>query len=195
MKHLSAKDLKTLSVALYYLHVSELKEICSKLKLPANGKKGEIIQRILTFLKVGKVIKTPQLPEISKAKKGKTYPLSPKTLILHGAYKNDLKTRKFMKKLVGSHFHFTAFGQDWIKEKWFRGDPPTYMEFAEFWQKEHLARKEKKAKPKEEWAYLTFIQRYLKKRPKGSKAKIAFEWEKERSAQKEKAEEVLMKII
>ncbi len=62
-------------------------------------------------------------------------------MILKGSYKNDLKTRLFFKNIVGDHFHFTAFGIDWINEKWMEGNPPTYRDYATMWQSEVDRRK------------------------------------------------------
>ncbi|MEZ5315473.1 MAG: DUF6434 domain-containing protein [Chlamydiales bacterium] len=185
MKTLSASKVGMLKNALHYMHMSELKELCQKLALPERGKKGEIIQRICCYLEDGTVLKQPQIPSASKAQKNTRYPLAPSTLILHGNYKNDEKTRKFMKSLVGNHFHFTAFGQDWIKNRWIEGNPPTYAEFAQFWQNEHLNRQQRKANPKQEWAYLNFMQKYSDKYPKASQKEITAAWERERGKQVE----------
>ena len=114
MKKISSSEQKQLSLSLNFLLMSELKQICKKLKLPTTGKKGEIVLRILTFVKDGKVITSTKLPEASIAKKGTKYVLSERSKILKGAYINNDETRIFMKKLVGSHFHFTAFGQQWL---------------------------------------------------------------------------------
>jgi hypothetical protein len=125
-KELSAAEIKTLREMLPYMNLKELKEACQILALPASGQKGEIIQRIYSFCEKGIVLTPSKVPEVSIAKK---------TLILKGAYKNDAKTRAFLKSMIGEHFHFTAFGQDWIKERWLAGNPPTYKEFADYWKK------------------------------------------------------------
>jgi hypothetical protein len=144
------------------------------------------------FMDTGKVVKVPPIPENSKAKKGIKYSLSAKSLILHGHYKNDLETRLFMKKLVGEHFHFTAFGIDWIHERWMAEDPPTYSEFADFWSEEMQARKERKAQPKQEWAYLSFIQKQLSDNPDMSRDKIMTLWEAERKKKSQIAKKYIL---
>jgi len=111
--------------------------------------------------------------DISQAESNRSAPLHPSRKILFGCYKNNEETRNFFKTLIGNHFHFTASGQDWIYERWTRGKPPTYAEFATFWQKEYEARKTKKRTPKQEWAYINFVQRYRKKEPKSSQQKLA----------------------
>ena len=189
----SLKDLEELKIALNYMLVSELKKVCERLHIACFGKKGDVIRQIIHFVSSGKTLSPQTIPDRSKAKKGTNYPLAPTTLILLGSYKNDLQTRLFMKRLVGEHFHFTAFGQDWIKSRWLQGNPPTYREFAHFWQKEYEARKKRPATPKKEWAYLNFIQQYLAKHPKGSKQEIAKAWQKERLLQARKADTLLKK--
>jgi len=181
--------------ALHYMHVSELKEVCTQLNLPLQGKKGDLIHRIQTFVQTGQIVILKSLPDVSKAQKGVEYPLLPETLALYGSYKNDQRTRAFMKTLVGDHFHFTAFGQDWMKERWQAGNPPTYREFAEFWQAEYVRRQTKKASPKQEWAYLTFIQKYLAEHPQASKNTIVVEWEKVRTLKVNKAKRILENFI
>jgi hypothetical protein len=192
---LNANEIKELKQAIYYLNMGELKKACDTLKLPNNGTKGEIIHRIATYIETGQIVGTLPLPDISKAKKGMSYPLSPNTFILHGNYKNDLKTRNFMKSLIGEHFHFTAYGIDWIKDAWVNANPPTYAEFAKFWQEEHTLRKSKKAEPKQEWAYLSYIQAYLQHNPQAKKKQILENWEKERKLNVNKVQEILKKYV
>lgn len=190
MKVLPNSELEILSTALHYLHMTELKDLCKKLKLPTFGKKGEIIRRICRYLKDGTILQKPIIPEISKAKNLKSK-LTPSSLILKGSYKNDDATRKFMKTLVGNHFHFTAFGQEWIQNRWMRGNPPNYSEFAAFWKLEYEERKKRKASPKQEWAYLNFIQTYGKKYGTATQQEIVKAWEQERKKQKGKVLQIL----
>lgn len=195
MKNLSPKDLQNLETALNYMLMGELKAVCAHYNITCFGKKGEIIKQILHFVKSGKNLTPQSIPEVSKAKKGTTYSLHPNAPILMGSYKNDENTRNFMKKLIGEHFHFTSFGQDWIKDRWLSGKPPTYQEFADFWQKEYATRKQKPARPKKEWAYLNFTQRYLRDVPDASRKEIAEAWKKERILQMKKAKELLKKAL
>lgn len=159
----------TLKESLTFLHVEELKEIALKLALSDKGAKGTLILRILHFLETGQKLTLPKFPEISCAKRGVTYPIEKKALMLKGAYKNDLKTRNFFKSIIGDHFHFTAFGIDWLNEQWMKGQPPTYEAYAEMWQKQIGMPRA----PKQEWAYINFLQKH----PKES-------WEKERQRHK-----------
>lgn len=192
-KKLSEKEKAELFDALHYMNMSELKDICIQYGLPAEGKKVNRIERIIHYLKTGNILKMPAIPEVSKAKPKTSYPLKAETLILKGSFKNDLKTRKFFKSLIGEHFHYTAFGIDWIEEKWRKGKPPTYAEFAKFWQKEYLHRKNSKANPKREWAYLSFIQRYQAAHPQASKKEITEQWENVRLNHVRKVKALLRK--
>lgn len=166
--------------ALYYLHLSELQEVCVRLHLCSKGRKAKLIERIFTFIERGKIIEVVPLPTVSRADLKKSYPLELNTLILFGSYKNDLKTRLFFKKVVGDHFHFTAFGIDWINDRWLKGDPPTYGEFAKFWQLEFERRQRERTMPKQEWAYINFVQSFLTKNPKANRKQILSAWEEQR---------------
>lgn len=179
--------------SLHYLKMAELKKLCLELHLQSNGTKVELIQRIMHFFEKGIVLKPVEIPEASRAKKNQLYPLQANTLMLFGAYKNDAQTRAFFKTLIGNHFHFTAFGIDWLKMRWQRGNPPTYQEFAHLWQKEVALRKEQKPQPKKEWAYITFVQQYIEKHPSALKDEILQAWNAVRAEMVARAYEILKK--
>jgi DNA-binding NtrC family response regulator len=193
MSKLSQNDLNNLEDALYYLSVKELKNLCTQYNISYTGQKGHIIKCVLDIVLKGKQSPTKIMPDISKAKKNVDYPLKPNTLTLFGNYKNDLKTRLFMKSLVGEHFHFTAFGQDWMKALWYAGKPPTYQQFADYWQKEYEQRKQKAAQPKREWAYINFVQRYIKEKPDAKRLQITKAWKSEQLRQTQIAQQLLKK--
>ncbi len=155
---LHEQDQQILYDALHYMKVSELKSCCQSLRLPDVGKKGELIQRIMNFIKTGTIKEQQQIPPSSHAKHHLPQPISKHALMLYVSYKNDTETRIFFKSLIGPHFHFTAFGIDWLNERWQQGNPPTYQEFADFWITETERRKHTKAEPKKEWAYINFLQ-------------------------------------
>lgn len=170
--------------SLHYLHVSELKNYCKKLDLSTKGKKITLISRIVHFLNTGEEADVFSYPTISCAKGRKLDELKKDTLMLKGAYKNDLKTRIFFEGLIGEHFHFTAFGIDWLEEKWMQGIPPTYQEFADMWQEEYAFRKVNGSTPKEEWAYINFVKQYLSDNPKASREEIIKQWNVKRNEHK-----------
>jgi hypothetical protein len=191
MAKLSSKKITELKEALNFLHVKELKNIAVKLSIPINGKKGNLIARIVYFINTGIIVKEPILPKISCAKSGEIYPLKPNSLILKGAYKNDLKTRQFFKKLIGEYFHFTAFGVDWLNERWLAGKPPTYQEFADMWKKEYVYRKQQVKKPKEEWAYISFSQKFMKENPSVKRSELLKAWAEEINKKRQLVKQIL----
>ena len=180
MQKVNGGDLNTLNDALHYLKMNELKNVCQQYELEFQGNKVALIARIITFLSSGQKLQAQKIPLISTAQKAITYPLEPNTHMLYKAYKNDAKTRAFFKTLIGPHFHFTAFGIDWLNAMWLAGTPPTYAEFAQYWQKEYTARQHTKATPKKEWAYINFTQRLLQQHPDASKDTILAAWQNER---------------
>jgi hypothetical protein len=96
------------------------------------------------------------MPATSLAQNYPQQTLSASSLMLYGSYKNDALTRAFFISLIGPQFHFTAFGIDWLKQRWHEGKPPTYQEFAHYWIDETQKRTDKKAAPKQEWAFINF---------------------------------------
>ena len=166
-----------LQTSLTFLYTSELRDVALKLSLPVTGRKIELIQRILHFHNTCEILHSPKIPDISKATKGTRYTLAPNTLILKKSYKNDLPTRLFFKKIIGEYFHFTAFGIDWINERWLAGNPPTYQEFADMWKAEYARRITNPPAPKEEWAYINFVQKY----GDASRDEIVRAWNEERA--------------
>jgi hypothetical protein len=108
------------------------------------------------------------------------YPLSENGLMLKGAYKNDLKNRLFFKRLIGEYFHFTAFGIDWLNEQWLKGTPPTYLDFARMWKSEYEKRQAISASPKEEWAYINFVQSILRNNSAIRQENLNKLWKEER---------------
>ncbi|MCL5875428.1 MAG: hypothetical protein M1114_03080 [Candidatus Dependentiae bacterium] len=176
-------DIEKLSNSLHYLNVKELEDLCKKYDLPTHVpapllKKPSLIQAIVVYVQTGNKTQFKNLlPMVSRAT-SKVSELTPQAKILFGSYKSDLKTRLFLQKLIGPHFYFTAYGFDWVKQRWMDGNPPTYQEFADFWQKEHLYRKEHKNTPlKEEWAYLNFLRDYRQQYPHANKQEALSAWE------------------
>jgi hypothetical protein len=189
------KNSVDLKKSLLYLHVRELKNIALQLSLVDNGNKMAIIMRILHFLETGQKLTLPKFPEKSCAKRHSSYSIGENELMLKGSYRNDLKTRLFFKQLIGSHFHFTALGIDWLNERWMEGNPPTYHEFAMMWQKEYQKHKYLPTAPKEEWAYINFMQKYLLGSPNATKELINNAWESERQKHKAHVFDILHSLL
>ncbi|MBI2352849.1 SAP domain-containing protein [Candidatus Dependentiae bacterium] len=178
-----------------FLYVNELKDYCEKLKLSIKGKKIILIERIIFFLKTGQKLEILRYPDASFFKGKKDHIITPDHLILKGLYKNDFKTRLFFKSLIGDHFHFTVFGLDWLEKRWIDGNPATYKEFADMWQKEYEFRKIHKVPSKEEWAYINCIKKYLEQNPGASRHEMISHWEKERNFHKMIISKCMMKYL
>lgn len=175
---LNDQELDDLYASLHFMKMAELKKGCRILFLPEAGKKGELIERITTFIKTGHIKNIQKIPARSLAKNYPSQPLQVTSLMLYGSYRNDLETRIFFKKLIGHHFHFTAFGIDWLNERWLQGNPPTYQEFARYWVEETDRRKKIKADPKKEWAFITFLQHMAEVQPEMPQSQLMHEWKK-----------------
>jgi hypothetical protein len=181
-----------LRIALNHMNMKELKSECRSLGIRPIGRKGDIINGILGLVRGTKKPIANSIPHKCQARPASVYPLKKQTLILCGSYKNNDATRAFLRSLIGPHFHFTAFGQDWIRHRWAKGKPPTYAEFARVWQQEYLRRRSCKiARPKKEWAYLNFVQRFGKKNPVIDRNELASDWREQRAAQAALAQRIL----
>lgn len=185
----------SLKTSLNFFYVSELKNLCDKLSLSSKGKKRELISRIVLFVETGERSVNLKFPKVSCAKRAQGYELSENSLMLKSAYKNDLKTRMFFKKLIGDYFHFTAFGIDWLNDRWMEGNPPTYQEFSLMWKDEYRRRKANPASPKDEWAYIIFTKEYIKKYLGSSREDINASWEEERQKNKKHVERILKSFV
>lgn len=193
-KSLTKAQLTALHDALYYMKMTQLKKACLLLELPHNGKKIDLITRITTFVQSGEITKCATLPKQSKASSYPVQLLKPESLMLAGSYKNDAKTRAFFKELIGPHFHFTAFGIDWLNERWLHGKPPTYQEFANYWIAETKQRADIKAQPKAEWKYINFLQQMQQTQPERTKAELLKRWKKLQAEQAHIALEILQLV-
>ncbi len=158
-------------------------------------KKTELINRIMTFIETGKITTSPTIPAVSLAKNYPIQPLAPASLMLYGEYKNDLKTRAFFKSLLGNQFHFTAYGIDWLNERWLQGKPPTYQEFADYWTAETKERKQVKAALKDEWMFIRFMQSVEKINPNTSKEDLLYGWKALQAQKAAKAQTLLNTAI
>lgn len=192
---LSEEEQKILYDALHYMKMDELKNACMLLNLLSKGKKTELMHRIITFIKDGTVATTVTIPLSSRAKNYPPQRLAPESYMLYGSYKNDAITRDFFKKLIGPHFHFTAFGIDWLNDRWQRGLPPTYQEFAHYWQQETERRKMYKVAPKDEWAFINFVQRMKKEEPFALQDDIMHAWKETQKQQSALATTLIKKAL
>ncbi|MCK4517528.1 SAP domain-containing protein [Candidatus Babeliales bacterium] len=190
---LTDDDFSLLYDAIHYMKIAELRELCSVLSIPENGAKKVLISRIIKYLRTGSVEKIKEIPVSSRAKNFPPQLLKADALMLHGSYKNDAKTRQLFKSLIGPQFHFTAFGIDWLNERWLQGQPPTYQEFADYWIAETGRRCHEKVKPKKEWAYINFLQRAKSRKDYDSKADLMLAWKKMREEKVALVREIIKK--
>lgn len=196
MKLNDSDVLKQLYEDLHYLHMSELKELCLTFNIAGVGVKKVLIDRLMIVFggKSSEHHGHKNIPTVSRAKKGIVYPIAPDALMLYGSYKNSYEQRFFFKKLIGNHFHFTAYGIDWLRGRWVAGNPPTYQEFADYWQQEYERRKTVQVKPKDEWAYINFVQRYYQEYPLAPQDVVMVAWNKERQHRKDRVVGLLKKV-
>lgn len=183
IKTFSTSEQETLHNALHFMKMDELRNVCYMLGIIETGKKAALIKRIMTFVTTGKIVQPIAIPPESQAKNYPPQPLKLSSLILHGGYKNDLATRTFFKKIIGSHFHFTAYGIDWIEERWLASNPPTYQEFVDYWTEETNRRKNQKVDPKDEWRFIRFVQEMNNKSPNIPHDEIMRAWKQEQTKQ------------
>ena len=177
---ITVKKLSQLDQSLLFLHVAELKQIAIDLELKPSKKKIHIISQIMLFPSTGKKSTTAPFPIVSLGKPIKNMPVKAETKMLKGQYKNDLKTRIFFKTLIGPYFHFTASGIDWLNDRWMKGTPPTYQEFANMWQEAYEQQKIDPLAPKMEWAYIRFVQAYNEQCSHATQSEIIKAWNLER---------------
>lgn len=192
---LGEKEQTVLQDTLLYMKMAELRHACGMLGLPDKGKKTLLIDRILTRIKTGDIVTSPKVPSKSLARNHPVQQLNTSSLMLYGEYKNDAKTREFFKALIGPHFHFTAFGIDWLNERWLAGNPPTYQEYADFWVKETARRKKEGAKPKDEWMFIRFMQMMEKEYPDLAQEQVLDAWKTLQAQKKQEAFQLLNKVI
>jgi hypothetical protein len=191
---LTKQEQTTLNDAMHFMKMAELQDGCRILGLPDSGKKTELIEKILVFIHSGKVMSLPTIPALSRAKNYPPQPLRANSLMLYGSYKNDLQTRAFFKTLVGPQFHYTAFGIDWLNERWMEGKPPTYQEFADYWTAESARRKKHPEDPKKEWRYIRFVQEMQLVHPDASRNEIMESWKQIQAQNALRARRVLQMI-
>lgn len=188
-------DYNQLYPHLLFLHVGELRARCEDLELSDKGTKLDLINRIIHFVRTGEKSIPAKYPARSISKVKAAGKLTPDSLMLFGSYKNDLRTRLLFKELIGQHFHFTAFGIDWLKTRWMAGEPPTYQEFADMWSKEYALRKVQGSTPKEEWAFIIFVKQYLSEKPHASRDEVQKCWEAERLKHKNVVDAFFRKFL
>ncbi|GAG53803.1 unnamed protein product, partial [marine sediment metagenome] len=84
-----------------------------------------------------------------------------------------------------------AFGIDWLNERWLKGNPPTYQEFAYYWIKETERRRQQGEPPKQEWALIRFMQKMKVEYPNASKEELIHAWKTKQSKKSQQAQQLI----
>ncbi len=190
LQHLALEQRDLFFNDLFMLSMIQLRALCQRFGLSATGKKVFLIESLKQYLITGTRLNPTALPVVSCAQKGLKGELHGEARILAGQYRNDLRTRLFMKSLIGDHFHFTAAGIDWIRACWEQGKPPTYKEFAVWWQAEYAV-KDTQRSLKQEWAFLTFVRVYREEHPDISQREIMNHWKAHQAQAVARVQEIL----
>lgn len=165
---LTSDERERLLTDIYYLNMAELRGFCDARRIPyaiavehQDGRvtqtrdadrKGIVIDRVLHFLRTGRVKPATifRRPVVAAKPLGRA-PIE-SDQILYRQYKNhDEATLRLMKHLTGGRFEFGAIAQETLRACWTRNEAPTYREFAKLWEKASADH----SKPNPEWAFLT----------------------------------------
>jgi len=99
----------------FYWLKKELVDFCKTKGINANGGKQAISERIITFLQTGEITKTVPTQPVKSKFDWTNEELTLDTVITD-SYRNSERVRAFMKREIGSHFHFNVAFIKWIKE-------------------------------------------------------------------------------
>jgi hypothetical protein len=138
-KHLTA-SIDIADLRNFYWWKEELVDFCVSQGIPATGRKLEILQRIETFLRTGKVLR-PQPTVLGAMGKRSDQPLTLTSPVVN--FKSDQRTREFFKKVIGPEFHFTAYLNAFMKGR----NNLTYGDLVKEWLAERERRKNKSYRP------------------------------------------------
>jgi SAP domain-containing protein/uncharacterized protein DUF6434 len=154
-KHLTASininDLRN-----FYWWKEELVRFCISQGIPATGRKLDILKRIETFLRTGKVLRHKQ-PVLGAAGKRPDQPITLASPVVN--FKSDQRTREFFQKVIGPEFHFTAYLNTFMRGR----NDLTYGDLVKEWQAERERRKDKSYRPPimKSCEYNQFIRDYF----------------------------------
>jgi SAP domain-containing new25/Domain of unknown function (DUF6434) len=153
----------------YYWYMQELVAYCREHKLPADGHKHEVIERVRHHLQ-GKPLPAVRSVRLARAISDVKAPGGPRKITLDTPigpdYKCDAATRAFFESVIGPHFHFTAHLQRFRRAN--TGRRLTYGDLAAEWIAEHERRKDKTytSPLMHSWEYNRFIRDYMRDKPR-----------------------------
>lgn len=118
----------------FYWLKAELMAFCREVGLSTQGGKVDIAERIAQFLETGEVDATP-----SPIRKRDTLPNVPLTLdtVIHEGFVCTQRHRDFFKSVIGPHFRFSTFIQNYFKTHVGK----TYGDAVEVWVEEERRQK------------------------------------------------------
>ena len=188
-------DLDVIEKSIYFLKVSELKQLLTDAGIKPSGSKQSMINSLIAYANGDSTRPSAlQLSDAERALRKKANQYDPTVFIVPGVYTNNRKNRKRFHSLIGHHISYTTYGMDWIKDRWAEGTCPTYQAFAEFWQEEYLRRKNNGAfKSKQTLQRVQFF-RAMKDRNL-SKGELEDAWARERAEHSAKAEKIFRDLI
>lgn len=138
-----AEEFNALSQAIYFLKVDELKAFAARAGIKPRQSKQGLIDALLAVV-CGAPISDPG-KQAFNPRSAKSKALAARFdsdhHIVPGVYRNNATYRARFKQMIGSHFTYTNYGMDWIKQQWQDGKCPTYEAFAKYWQDEFKRRK------------------------------------------------------
>ena len=172
--------------AIYFLKVSELQQLADLAGLGRSGSKQALIDKLLSavFMTKSKEVKYKTWRKAELARIHELY--DAKRFILPGKYTNSSKYKERFKASIGSHFSFTSYGMDWIREQWEKGHFPAFEEFEAFWKEEFSRRK--RDKNFESKRTLQRVNYFRRMQGRGlTQAQLEKGWSEEREKQAETA--------
>ncbi|MDW2877847.1 MULTISPECIES: DUF6434 domain-containing protein [Bacillaceae] len=139
----------------YYWLKTELQAFCRKEGMSTSGGKAELSERIGIYLTTGEK-KGPIIKRRPKRRAAKA-PLSLDTVISEN-HTCSQEVRAFFKSVIGSHFHFSTYIQDYFKHN----PGKTYNDAVSAWHEEESRKKDPSYKSEigRQFEYNRFIRDY-----------------------------------
>ena len=128
----------TFKESIYFLKIEELKSVLTYFKLSTSGGKKDLIARIFNHLDIHDADDSQVTRNLPSAHPENA---SVETHIMPKHYTNGREYREKFELMIGSHFTFTSYGMEWIRDCWGNGIYPSYQDFADYWSKEYDRRK------------------------------------------------------
>lgn len=125
------RDISVEDFLSYYWLKKELQAFCKEHNLSTTGKKEELANRIILYLKTGEVKKSIRKTKKIRSNSVPVSDLSFDTVITEN-HKCSQSVRGFFKSVVGPKFHFSTALQNYFKSNVGK----TYRDVVSFWEEE-----------------------------------------------------------